>query len=216
MIQILKIPESVLNKSTAVFTTYTYIIANRYKRSKNIKVTYETLADQMNINIRHVKSYVKELVTAGAIQISQPNIKQNGKLGAVTITLTTTDQHYVILPLTVMLDESIPKTYRQYYARLKRIIDLKTFTTFKSPTELQQELGCKARTYGDFMKCMKAIQIDGQPLIVDESTKREYKYIMAYERYVAANHSIDNKTDIKEVVRKNNKVNRNESSSNTL
>jgi predicted transcriptional regulator len=76
MIQILKIPESVLNKSTAVFTTYIYIIANRYKRSKTIKVTYETLAQQMDINIRHVKNYVKELITAGVIEVSEPNIKK--------------------------------------------------------------------------------------------------------------------------------------------
>lgn len=211
MIQILKIPESVLNKSTAVFTTYIYLIANRYRKSKTIKIHYETLADQMNIHVRHVKKYLQELIDSGLIQVSAPTSKQNGKLGAMTITLTTMDKHYIILPLLLMLDESIPKTYRQYYARLKRIIDLNTFTTFKSPTELQQELSCKARTYVDFMKCMKAIQIDGQALIVEESTKREYKFIMEYERYVAANHSIDNKTDIKQAIRQDNQEKKDES-----
>lgn len=114
----------------------------------------------MDINIRHVKSYVKELVTAGAIQILQLNIKQNGKLGALTITLTTTDKHYVILPLTLMLDEAIPKTYRQYYGRLKRIINLNTFTTFKTPKELQQHLGCNVKTYREFMRRQKRDRMD--------------------------------------------------------
>lgn len=118
MIQILKIPEIVLNKSTAVFTTYIYLIANRYKRSKTINLHYETLAEQMNIHVRHVKTYIQELVNSNFIQVSEPHRKQNGKTGAVTITLTTTDKHYVILPLSIMTDETIPKTYRQYYARL--------------------------------------------------------------------------------------------------
>ena len=215
MIQILKIPESILNKSTAVFTTYTYIVANRYKRSKTIKITYETLAQQMDINIRHVKNYVKELVTEGFIEVSEPNIKKNGLKGAVTITLIAKDKKYVIVPLTVMLDETIPKTYRQYYGRLKRIINLSTFTTFKTPTELQQHLGCNVKTYREFMKCMKTIKIDGQALIVDESTNKEYKFIMEYERYVADNHD-NNMEDIKKSVRKNNKVRQDETSSNTL
>ena len=154
MIQILKIPESILNQSTAIFTTYIYLIANRYKKSKNIKITYETLAKQMNIHVRHIRTYIEELIENGFIKVSEPNIKQNGKKGAVTITLTTSDKHYVILPLTVMLDETIPKTYRQYYARLKRIINLNNFTTFKTPTELQQYLDCNVKTYREFMKCM--------------------------------------------------------------
>lgn len=169
MIQILKIPESILNESTAIFTTYIYIISNRYKKSKNIKITYEALAKQMNIHIRHIRTYIEELIKNGFITVSEPTTKQNGKKGAVTITLTTTDQHYVILPLTVMLDKTIPKTYRQYYARLKRIINLNTFTTFKTPTELQQHLGCNVKTYREFMKCMKSIKIDEHALILDET-----------------------------------------------
>ncbi|BBB89689.1 hypothetical protein [Methylomusa anaerophila] len=203
MIQILKIPETVLNKSTAVFTTYIHLIANRYKRSKTIKIHCETLAEQMNIHIRHIKTYLQELMDSGLIQISEPNLKQNGKLGAVTITLTTSDTYYVIVPLTIMTDETIPKTYRQYYARLKRIIDLKNFTTFKSPPELQQEIGCKERTYRDFINFMKTTKIDGQALIVDESSKREYKFIMSYEKYVANNHK---ETDIQQAIRKNDKA----------
>ena len=203
MIQILKVPESVLNKSTAVFTTYIYVIANRYKRSKTIKIHYETLAQQMDINIRHVKNYVKELITAGVIEVSEPNIKKNGLKGAVTITLIAKDKKYALVAKEVMVNKSIPKTYRHYYARLKRIIDLNTFTTFKSPTELQQELGCKARSYGDFMKCIKSIQIDGQPLLLDESTKREYKMVMNYEKYVANNHK---EIDIQQAIRKNDKA----------
>lgn len=189
MIQILKVPESILNKSTAIFTTYIYIIANRYKRSKTIKVTYETLAGQMDINVRHVKNYMKELITTGFIEVSEANIKKNGLKGAVTITLTTKDEKYVIVPQSVMLDKNILKTYRQYYARLKRIINLNTFTNFKNPTELQEHLGCKERTYREFIKCMKNIKINGQSLIVDESTNKEYKFVMEYERYVADNHS---------------------------
>lgn len=215
MIQILKIPESVLNKSTAIFTTYTYIVANRYKRSKAIKITYETLAQQMDINIRHVKNYVKELITAGVIEVSEPNIKKNGLKGAVTITLIANDKKYVILPQGVMLDEAIPKTYRQYYARLKRIVNLDTFTTFKNPTELQKHLGCKERTYWKFMNLMKNTKVNGQALILDESNGKEYKFIMEYECYVASNHGND-MADIKKAVRKNNRVSQNESSSNTL
>ncbi|MDU4961609.1 MAG: hypothetical protein E6X17_13235 [Sporomusaceae bacterium] len=203
MIQIIKIPESVLSKSAAVFTTYIHVIANRYQRSKTINIQYETLAEQMNIHVRHVKTYLQELINANLIQVSAPSIKQNGKPGAVAITLITTDKHYVIVPLSIMTDETIPKTYRQYYARLKRIIDLKTFTTYKTPTELQQEVGCKGRTYCDFIHFLKTTQIEGQALLWDESTRREYKFIMSYERYVAANHT---KTDIKQAVRKNDKA----------
>lgn len=214
MIQILKVPESALNKSTAVFTTYIYVIANRYKRSKTINLHYETLARQMNIHVRHVKTYIQELINANLIQVSAPNIKQNGKLGAVAITLITTDKHYVIVPLTIMTDETIPKTYRHYYARFKHIIDLKTFTTFKSPTELQQELGCKARTYCDFIHFMKSTHIDGQALLLEESSKREYKFIMSYEKYVANNHK---ETDIQQAIRKNDKeVNQGENHATTL
>lgn len=215
MIQILKVPESILGQSAAVFTTYTYILANRFKRSKAVKVNYDTLAEQMDIDIRHVKTYIKELVNEGFIEVSEPNIKKNGLNGAVTITLMANDKHYVIVPLSIMLDGRIPKTYRQYYARLKRVINLNTFTTFKSPTELQQELGCKTRTYGEFMKFMKETIIDGQVLIVDASTNKEYKIAMEYERYVANNHS-NNEADIKRAIRRNNKVNKDETHSNHL
>ena len=58
---------------------------------------------------------------------------------------------------------------------------------------------------------MKSTQIDGQVLILDESSKREYKYIMVYERYVAANHTIDNKTDIKQAIRQDNQEKKDES-----
>jgi hypothetical protein len=205
MIQILKVPESVLNKSTAIFTTYIYIISNRYKRSKTIKVTYETLAGQMDINVRHVKNYMKELITTGFIEVSEPNIKKNGLKGAVTITLTAKNEKYVIVPQNVMVDKNILKTYRQYYARLKRIINLNTFTTFENPIELQKYLGCKERTYWKFMNLMKNTVIDGQRLILDESNSKEYKFIMEYECYVADNHS-NNMADVKKSVRKNNVV----------
>lgn len=214
MIPILKIPESVLTKSTAVFTTYNYIVANRYKRSKTIKVTYETLARQMDIHMRHVKTYVKELVDSGLIKVSEPNIKQNGRKGAITITLIAEDKHYVILPQEIMLDDTIPKTFRQYYARFKRVINLNTFTTFKSPTELQEALGCKERTYWEFMNLMKNTKISGQALILDESNGKEYKFIMEYDRYVAGNHR--DLSEIKENVRKNNVVKFDESSPITL
>lgn len=215
MIQILKIPESILNESTAIFTTYTYIIANRYKRSKNIKITYETLAGQMGIDIRHVKNYIKELVTAGFIEVSEPNIKKNGLKGAVTITLIAKDKKYALVAKEVMVDKAISKNDRQYYARLKRIVNLDTFTTFKSPIELQQHLGCKERTYWKFMNLMKNTFIDGRSLILDESNGKEYKFIMEYERYVADNHD-NNMDDIKQSVRKNNKVRQDEASSNTI
>jgi DNA-binding Lrp family transcriptional regulator len=214
MIQILKIPESVLNKSTAVFTTYNYIIANRYKRSKSIKIRYETLAEQMDINIRHVKNYVKELVDTGVIQVSEPNIKKNGLKGAVTITLIAEDKKYAIVPQDIMLDKTIPKTYRQYYARLKRIIDINTFTTFKSPVKLQQELGCKERTYWESMNFMKNTKIKGQALILDESNGNQYKFIMEYERFVAGNHQ--NLKDVKQVVRNTKRVSKDEGHSTTI
>lgn len=188
MIQILKIPESILDKSTAVFTTYVYLVANRYKKSKTIKIHYETVAKQMNINLRHVKNYINELVNAGAIEVSEASIKKNGLKGAVTITLIAKDKNYVIVPQVIMVDKKIPKTFRHYYARLKRIINLNTFTTFKCPNKLQEHLGCKERTYWEFMNLMKSSEIDGQALILDESNDREYKFIMEYERFVAANH----------------------------
>lgn len=214
MIQILEIPESVLNKSTAVFTTYIYIIANRYKRSKRIKVTYETLARQMDINVRHVKNYIKELVTEEIIEVSEPNIKKNGFKGAVTITLISKDKKYAIVAKAVMVDKAIPKTFRHYYARLKRIINLNTFTTFKHPEELQEALGCKRRTYWEFMNLMKNIKMDGQACILDESSSNQYKFIMEYERFVAANHQ--NIKDVKQVVRNTKRVTKDDGNSTTI
>lgn len=79
---------------------------------------------------------MKELITTGFIEVSEPNIKKNGLKGAVTITLIAQNEKYVIVPQNVMLDKNILKTYRQYYARFKRIINLNTFTTFKNPIEL--------------------------------------------------------------------------------
>jgi len=214
MIQFLEIPESVLNKSTAVFTTYVYIIVNRYRRSKRIKVTYETLARQMDINIRHVKSYIKELIAEEIIEVSEPNIKKNGLKGAVTITLIAKDKKYAIVAKAVMVDKAIPKTFRHYYARLKRIINLNTFTTFKHPEELQEALGCKRRTYWEFMNLMKNTKIYGQACVLDESSGNQYKFIMEYERFVAANHQ--NVKDVKQVVRNTKRVTEGEGNSTTI
>ncbi|WP_210162473.1 hypothetical protein [Anaeroarcus burkinensis] len=173
------------------------------------------MAKQMNIHIRHIRTYIEGLVKHGFIEVSEPATKQNGKKGAVTITLTTSDQYYVILPLPVMLDETIPKTYRQYYGRLKRIINLHTFTTFKSPTELQQHLGCNVKTYREFMKYMKNIKIDEHALILNETNESEYKTIMEYEQYVATDHK-NNETEIKRAIRKHNRVSQDEGYSNIL
>lgn len=187
MERIIKVPYLILNKSTALFNTYIYLIANRYKKSKYICLTYETLANQMGIDQKYVKTYLSKLARLGFIQISEPNIKKNGKTGALTFTLLSKPgEKYVILPLSLMLDKDIPKTYKQYYANFKRIIDLKNFTTFKSPDALQLQLSCKPRTYFEFMKFMKTTvrEIDQQqvPLLLDQSTAKEYKYILSYEK----------------------------------
>lgn len=110
-----------------------------------------------------------------------------------------------------MLDNDISKTYRQYYARLKRVININTFTTFKKPTELQRYLRCKERTYWEFMKIMKNTLIDGQALILDESDGKQYKFVMEYEQFVASNHQ--NIKDVKQVVRTTKRKSENEDNS---
>jgi hypothetical protein len=190
-IQFVEIPTELLNESFKIINVYTNIVCNKYKTKKDIKINYDVLAKQCDIVEKHLKTHIKYLQEKGFLTIEETT-KCNGKKGAAIFTIKGS-KNWVVVPLEIIKTDILNAGEKALYLRLKHIINLKDFTTFrnydqlaesKDPNDKKDTLLTSKRKVYDFINKLCNTEINGTKLLVNESNNKDFKFVLQYEKEV--------------------------------
>jgi len=205
------IPYTLLDLNEANETKYMLIAILRFRSgsSKKIKVSLAKISEVTGLKGRQLTKHINKLVQHEMISRNQTKYS-SGEYGCNTYTILCDERYFAEIPWEIAYSNTLSVWAKIGYCIMKRFINLdkKDFACYLTKDELAKHLQCSLNQVDKIKRNLK-----GDGLI--EFERNSNKIVLVYEHSLEEKPN-DNKEEIREAVRKNNRVSKNENRSTAL
>ncbi|BBB92276.1 MAG TPA: helix-turn-helix domain-containing protein [Methylomusa anaerophila] len=200
----LRMPYTLLELAIANHAKYVYmaLLHFRSKTSKKIKVSLAKVAEVTELKGRQLTNHINTLVQYNIVAKWQ-NKHDSGEYGCNVYTISCDESSFAEIPWEIAYDDKLSVNAKIGYCIMKRYTDLdkQDYVCYLTKRELAKKIGCSLNEVDKVKRNLK-----NAGLIAYE--RNSNKITLVYEKSLD-----DNKNEIKQIVRRKNKVNHNENDS---